>query len=326
MKIVSKRRRKALATGVILLTVFGITAAADDRIIWSPDRRYAFPLKGQVELMAWERMHWDGSSAVDIEADPSLGHQSDELERFEQSAVIAVTDGFVRRVDNERGGIAIELEGDDGYRYYYAHLTDPQIPSDAYGRGVRAGERLGTIGRTGRWSRYIETHLHFSVTDRRGRVVNAADWFEELFALSPIDREWPEYEPDTPRGPIVTGGYRVVSTFAQMRARNSDVAAVEVRVEGPILSALAGEVRTMRNTVFGRRVQVTNRHTDQTVVVSGLESLDVTTGDLVRRGDVLGVAAGVIHVMYFDNGVPRDPLPVVLMPPEEAHHPGEEKN
>ncbi|TVR67728.1 MAG: M23 family metallopeptidase [Spirochaetaceae bacterium] len=288
--------------------------------------QYVFPLAAPPEYMAWERFHWDGSDEVDIEAAPELAHGSEELARFERSPVVAVTAGRVRRADNERGGIALILDGDDGYRYYYAHLSRSVIEVGEAPRRVRPGDRLGTIGRSGRWSRYLETHLHFSVTDGDGQFLNGADWFLHHFGLEPLTRTWEEYDPAWPEGPISPAKVVVIRDFETLRARNRDTASVEVALEGSLVSPLTGEVRVMRNTIFGRRVQVTNRHTDQTLVFSGLESFSVRTGDTVERGDPLGWNRGVMNVMYFDRGRLRDPLPVVLVPPEEAHHSGEKKN
>lgn len=277
----------------------------------TPDGHYAFPLDGPIELMTWSRLHWDGSNEVDIEAAPELRHGSSALDRFERLPVVATTAGVVRRADNERGGIALLLEGDDGRRYYYSHLSEARVGRGAPGMRVSAGERIGTIGRTGRWSRYIETHLHFSVTDPLEGMINAADWFQDTFGLPPTDLQWPDYLPDRPAGTPVPGGYRLVRSFTETQRENPDAASVEIAVNGPVVSVLTGEVRVMRNTVFGRRVQVTNRHTDQTVVISGLSSVAVATADGVRRGDLLGRARGVINVMYFDEGRLRDPVTAV---------------
>lgn len=293
--------------------------------------RYVFPLAGPPELIAWERLHWDGGDEVDLEAAPGIAHGSAEMTRFEQLPVVAVTSGRVRRADNERGGIALILEGDDGYSYYYAHLADTVIAPGAPARTVRPGDPLGTIGRSGRWSQYLEAHLHFALTDGTGASVNAADWFVRNFGLPPITRVWPDYGPDWPTGPIVSSDsvMRVIEDFSAARARRADTAAVIIAATGTVRSPLTGEVRVMRNTIFGLRVQITNRHTDQTVVLSGLTDVRVRTGDAVNRGEILARVeqrGGTLNVMYFDRGRLSDPLPVMLVSAEEADHPGKKKN
>ena len=314
---------------LIILIVTGVLPiSADEResITWSDDGRYAFPLAGPLRLMAWERYHWDGSDEVDIMAHPSLAQGSPELARFERLPVVAVTDGLARRSDNERGGIAVTLRGDDGRVYYYSHLSQSALDQDGTPRRVSAGETIGTIGRSGRWSRYIETHLHYSVTGADGKLINAATWFETHFGESPIKLAWDDYPTDRPTGTVAPGGFRITRDFSSGRSLNPDAASVELWVQGPVVSNLVGEVRVMRNTVFGRRVQVTNRHTDQTIVISGLSEVAVSTGDTVQRGERLGYAPETINVMYFDRGILKDPLPMMLVPAEKTDHAGKEKN
>ena len=65
-------------------------------------------------------------------------------------------------VETGKGGITVTLRGEDGWRYYYAHLAalDPSIRS---GVVVEAGARLGLSGNTGN-ARTTEPHLHFGVS------------------------------------------------------------------------------------------------------------------------------------------------------------------
>ena len=65
-------------------------------------------------------------------------------------------------VETGKGGITVTLRGEDGWRYYYAHLAvlDPTIKP---GVVVEAGARLGLSGNTGN-ARTTEPHLHFGVS------------------------------------------------------------------------------------------------------------------------------------------------------------------
>jgi hypothetical protein len=65
-------------------------------------------------------------------------------------------------VETGKGGITVTLRGEDGWRYYYAHLAvlDPAIEP---GVVVEAGARLGLSGNTGN-ARTTEPHLHFGVS------------------------------------------------------------------------------------------------------------------------------------------------------------------
>lgn len=70
-------------------------------------------------------------------------------------------------VETGKGGITVTLRGEDGWRYYYAHLAvlDPAIQP---GVVVEAGTRLGLSGDTGN-ARTTEPHLHFGIS-RTGSV------------------------------------------------------------------------------------------------------------------------------------------------------------
>ncbi|TDB73424.1 M23 family metallopeptidase [Micromonospora sp. KC723] len=91
--------------------------------------------------------------------------------------VVAVTDGTVlevSRVDRfdrrgprgpHNGGLSVSLLGDDGVRYYGSHLSEISTGVDA-GIRVRAGQRLGSVGRTGNANGVC--HLHFGLSPRCG--------------------------------------------------------------------------------------------------------------------------------------------------------------
>lgn len=97
--------------------------------------------------------------------------------------VVAVTDGKVlevSRVDKYsksgvqgpyNGGLSVSVLGDDGVRYYGSHLTMVQSGIEA-GVRVRAGQRLGTVGKTGNANNVC--HLHFGVSPPCKRT---GDWW-----------------------------------------------------------------------------------------------------------------------------------------------------
>ena len=70
----------------------------------------------------------------------------------------AVDDGTIRHDDDPKGGTVLYLTGNDGWRYYYAHLSG----YEGKPRKVKAGEVIGYVGRTGNASTR-EPHLHFEV-------------------------------------------------------------------------------------------------------------------------------------------------------------------
>ncbi|MDG4794468.1 M23 family metallopeptidase [Micromonospora sp. WMMD1082] len=87
--------------------------------------------------------------------------------------VVAVTDGTIGEVSRRdrydrrgpqgpyNGGLSVSVIGDDGVRYYGSHLTEIAEGVDA-GVRVRAGQRLGTVGRTGNANNVC--HLHFGIS------------------------------------------------------------------------------------------------------------------------------------------------------------------
>ncbi|WP_373293235.1 M23 family metallopeptidase [Micromonospora sonchi] len=87
--------------------------------------------------------------------------------------VVAVTDGTIGEVSRRdrydkrgpqgphNGGLSVSVLGDDGVRYYGSHLTEVAEGIDP-GVRVRAGQRLGTVGRTGNANNVC--HLHFGIS------------------------------------------------------------------------------------------------------------------------------------------------------------------
>nr|MDT0659990.1 M23 family metallopeptidase [Micromonospora sp. DSM 115978] len=97
--------------------------------------------------------------------------------------VVAVADGQVlevSRVDRYRrsgpqgplnGGKSVAILGTDGVRYYGSHLTEV-AGGLAEGVRVRAGQQIGTVGRTGNANNVC--HLHFGISPPCER---AGDWW-----------------------------------------------------------------------------------------------------------------------------------------------------
>ncbi|MEU6022556.1 peptidoglycan DD-metalloendopeptidase family protein [Micromonospora sp. NPDC047134] len=87
--------------------------------------------------------------------------------------VVAVTDGTIGEVSRRdrydrrgpqgpyNGGLSVSVLGDDGVRYYGSHLTEIAEGIEP-GVRVRAGQQLGTVGRTGNANNVC--HLHFGIS------------------------------------------------------------------------------------------------------------------------------------------------------------------
>jgi hypothetical protein len=89
-------------------------------------------------------------------------HEGIDVFAPQGTPVVAVVGGRIsRRVDGDISGLAIELRGENGVQYFYAHLSSI-APGIAPGDAVEAGTVLGAIGTTGN-ARGTSPHLHFEI-------------------------------------------------------------------------------------------------------------------------------------------------------------------
>lgn len=129
--------------------------------------RYAFPVAAS--NVSYHPTH-SAYPATDIFADcgePVVAVTSGKV--LEVSRVDRYTKSGVQGPYN--GGRSVSLLGDDGVRYYGSHLTTVASGVEA-GVRVRAGQRLGTVGRTGNANNVC--HLHFGISPPCRRT---GDWW-----------------------------------------------------------------------------------------------------------------------------------------------------
>jgi peptidoglycan LD-endopeptidase LytH len=90
-------------------------------------------------------------------------HHALDIPAPRQSAVVAVDDGRLERMDKgAAGGIAVYQRDPSGrYCYYYAHL-DGYADELEVGQPLRKGQVLGYVGTTGNAPANVP-HLHFAV-------------------------------------------------------------------------------------------------------------------------------------------------------------------
>ncbi len=118
---------------------------------------YAFPVKAS--NVAFHPTHAK-YPATDIFADcgePVVATTSGKI------LEINTTDTYVKGKPDgpANGGLSVSLLGDDGVRYYGSHLSRIQ-PGIKAGTQVKAGQRLGNVGRTGNANNVC--HLHFGIS------------------------------------------------------------------------------------------------------------------------------------------------------------------
>ncbi|MGH9181462.1 MAG: M23 family metallopeptidase, partial [Acidimicrobiales bacterium] len=89
-------------------------------------------------------------------------HQGIDIFAPRGTPVVAPVSGVLTRFPNPMGGLAVQLQGSDGVRYYGAHL-------DRYGAvgRVAAGTVIGYVGNTGN-ARFTSPHLHFEAHPKGG--------------------------------------------------------------------------------------------------------------------------------------------------------------
>ena len=276
---------------------------------------YTFPIEGDPDVLWWEEHHWDGALAVDIGIHPSFGRRSPQRSEFYRRNIVAVTSGTASRLDNPRGGIAVLLHGDDNRTYYYAHLSDSTIEEP---KPVRRGEPLGTIGRTGTWTQFLEPHLHFEIANGHQTGtgwtadVDPVAWIERTFGFGPSRFARESYRGDEPTGVPLFGSHKIQTAYSEARAANPLLAGITLVTGGgrraPLRAPMTGIARIHLDTPLGLRLQITNARTDWSVIISGDIDPVVRHGELVHGESVIGFAGGPLHYMVFHRGRPVDPV------------------
>ena len=123
---------------------------------------FVFPVKG-------------AHSFIDSWGYPRSGgrtHKGCDVMAAEGTPLVACVTGTisgVNRTDTGLGGITVHLKGENGYVYYYAHLSRIATGIDV-GLAVKAGRTIGYVGHTGNAGTC--NHLHFGMRPGGGSSVN----------------------------------------------------------------------------------------------------------------------------------------------------------
>ena len=209
------------------------TADSSYRIQVEPKRDIMYLIRLQPELLRGGRYTLD----VNIDASlgfPVAGHSSVHIHSFwgaprdggrrlhkgvdvfarKGTPVVAISDGFVARIDNTVvGGKVIWVrDAKRNQAYYYAHLDEFLV--DEFAR-VHKGDTLGTVGNTGN-AINTPSHLHFGIYATRSAV-------DPLPFIQDLDSNPPAIAADTSR---LGEWVRVTSRYARLRkspSRKSDM-------------------------------------------------------------------------------------------------------
>lgn len=178
------------------------------------------------------------------------------------TAVRAVVDGRAVPGRNRLGGRVLWLHGNDGNRYYYAHLDAVDV---FHGQAVEAGEFIARVGNSGN-ARTTPPHLHFAIYADGGGAVDPAPY------LRPMARPRPESSAGAPP----PRSYRVVARSLNLRAGPSTGA--------PVASVLANAARIEVVAASGDWLRVRgNNGRDGFVAARWVEPVTATTAGLPAR-------------------------------------------
>jgi murein DD-endopeptidase MepM/ murein hydrolase activator NlpD len=106
----------------------------------------------------------EGDGIFDAPRDGGRKHRGIDISGPLGTPILAVAEGVVVIRSTDKGGYGRQVVIDHGNGFFtqYGHLEENDVPP-APGTRVRAGDIIGTLGRSGNTPRKGDPHLHFEV-------------------------------------------------------------------------------------------------------------------------------------------------------------------
>lgn len=150
----------------------------DNLNLTSPGSGWINPVAGESE---WSR----GSYMPDTHNHRGRTHGAIDVYAAEGTPIVSPVAGRITSTKpNSKGGNTVTIMGDDGIKYYFAHMASESPRTE--GERIKAGTHVGYVGNTGSAKR-TSPHLHMSMR-YKGKVVNPATYLEGAAAMGYSER------------------------------------------------------------------------------------------------------------------------------------------
>jgi murein DD-endopeptidase MepM/ murein hydrolase activator NlpD len=132
-----------------------------------PEGRWIHPVAGKAEYSNSFRVPRQNKSGI---------HGAIDVYAKKGTPIVSPVAGNVTSVrEGGKGGYTVTIMGDDGHKYYFAHMESPSRVSR--GERINAGTNVGFVGNSGNASG-TSPHLHMSMRDGKNRIVNPFNYLK----------------------------------------------------------------------------------------------------------------------------------------------------